>query len=97
MEYRPAAFCPVMYLIIYPLKSGYVNSLGTLFTVYDIKRNGSAFFQGIDVKGMLRAGYQFIKTGGAEAQGASTISCLKSMYSVMSASARRILDWIRKR
>lgn len=34
------------------------------------------FYQhnGIDVKGILRAGYQFIKTGGEEAQGASTIT-----------------------
>ena len=34
------------------------------------------FYQhnGIDFKGMLRAGYQFIKTGGDEAQGASTIT-----------------------
>ena len=34
------------------------------------------FYQhnGIDVKGILRAGYQFIKTGGDEAQGASTIT-----------------------
>ncbi|MBE5883637.1 MAG: glycosyl transferase [Lachnospiraceae bacterium] len=34
------------------------------------------FYQhnGIDFKGMLRAGYQFIKTGGEEAQGASTIT-----------------------
>ena len=29
---------------------------------------------GIDFKGMLRAGWQFLKTGGAEAQGASTIT-----------------------
>ncbi len=29
---------------------------------------------GIDFKGIIRAGYQFIKTGGAEAQGASTIT-----------------------
>ena len=34
------------------------------------------FYQhnGIDVKGILRAGYQFIKTGGEEAKGASTIT-----------------------
>ncbi len=34
------------------------------------------FYQhnGIDFKAMLRAGYQFIKTGGREAQGASTIT-----------------------
>ncbi len=29
---------------------------------------------GIDIKGLLRAGYQFIKTGGEETQGASTIT-----------------------
>lgn len=34
------------------------------------------FYQhnGIDFKGILRAGYQFLKTGGEEAQGASTIT-----------------------
>lgn len=29
---------------------------------------------GIDIKGLFRAGYQFLKTGGKEAQGASTIT-----------------------
>lgn len=41
--------------------------LGKAFVAIEDKR----FYQhnGIDVKGMLRAGYQFIKTGGEEAQG----------------------------
>ena len=46
--------------------------LGKAFVAIEDKR----FYQhnGIDFKGMLRAGYQFIKTGGREAQGASTIT-----------------------
>ncbi len=46
--------------------------LGQAFVAIEDER----FYQhnGIDVKGILRAGYQFIKTGGEEAQGASTIT-----------------------
>lgn len=46
--------------------------LGQAFVAIEDER----FYQhnGIDMKGMLRAGYQFIKTGGDEAQGASTIT-----------------------
>lgn len=46
--------------------------LGKAFVAIEDKR----FYQhnGIDFKGMLRAGYQFLKTGGEEAQGASTIT-----------------------
>ncbi len=46
--------------------------LGQAFVAIEDER----FYEhnGIDVKGMLRAGYQFIKTGGKEAQGASTIT-----------------------
>lgn len=46
--------------------------LGQAFVAIEDER----FYQhnGIDLKGMLRAGYQFIKTGGEEAQGASTIT-----------------------
>lgn len=46
--------------------------LGQAFVAIEDER----FYQhnGIDVKGILRAGYQFIKTGGKEAQGASTIT-----------------------
>lgn len=46
--------------------------LGQAFVAIEDKR----FYQhnGIDFKGMVRAGYQFIKTGGDEAQGASTIT-----------------------
>lgn len=46
--------------------------LGQAFVAIEDKR----FYQhnGIDFKGMLRAGYQFIKTKGDEAQGASTIT-----------------------
>lgn len=46
--------------------------LGLAFVAIEDQR----FYQhnGIDVIGMLRAGYQFIKTAGKEAQGASTIT-----------------------
>ena len=46
--------------------------LGQAFVAVEDER----FYQhnGIDVKSILRAGYQFIKTGGDEAQGASTIT-----------------------
>ena len=46
--------------------------LGKAFVAIEDQR----FYQhnGIDVKGILRAGYQFLKTGGEEAQGASTIT-----------------------
>lgn len=46
--------------------------LGQAFVAIEDER----FYQhnGIDFKGMLRAGWQFIKTGGDEAQGASTIT-----------------------
>ncbi len=46
--------------------------LGQAFVAIEDER----FYQhnGVDLKGMLRAGYQFIKTGGEEAQGASTIT-----------------------
>ncbi len=46
--------------------------LGLAFVAIEDER----FYQhnGIDIKGMFRAGYQFIKTGGDEAQGASTIT-----------------------
>lgn len=46
--------------------------LGQAFVAIEDER----FYQhnGIDMKGILRAGYQFIKTGGKEAQGASTIT-----------------------
>lgn len=46
--------------------------LGQAFVAIEDER----FYQhnGIDFKGMLRAGYWFIKTGGEEAQGASTIT-----------------------
>ena len=46
--------------------------LGQAFVAIEDER----FYQhnGIDVKGILRAGYQFIITGGDEAQGASTIT-----------------------
>lgn len=46
--------------------------LGQAFVAIEDKR----FYQhnGIDMKGIFRAGYQFIKTGGKEAQGASTIT-----------------------
>ena len=46
--------------------------LGQAFVAIEDER----FYQhnGIDIKGMLRAGYQFVKTGGDEAQGASTIT-----------------------
>jgi len=46
--------------------------LGQAFVAIEDER----FYQhnGIDLKGMLRAGYQFIKTSGEEAQGASTIT-----------------------
>lgn len=46
--------------------------LGKAFVAIEDER----FYQhnGIDFKSMLRAGYQFIKTGGREAQGASTIT-----------------------
>lgn len=46
--------------------------LGLAFVAIEDER----FYQhnGIDMKGILRAGYQFIKTGGEEAQGASTIT-----------------------
>lgn len=46
--------------------------LGKAFVAIEDKR----FYQhnGIDFKGMLRAGYQFLKTGGKSAQGASTIT-----------------------
>lgn len=48
------------------------EDLGNAFVAIEDKR----FYQhnGIDFKGILRAGYQFIKTGGEEAQGASTIT-----------------------
>ncbi len=46
--------------------------LGLAFVAIEDER----FYQhnGIDMKGILRAGYQFVKTGGDEAQGASTIT-----------------------
>lgn len=46
--------------------------LGQAFVAIEDKR----FYQhnGIDMKGILRAGWQFIKTGGKEKQGASTIT-----------------------
>lgn len=46
--------------------------LGQAFVALEDER----FYQhnGIDMKGIIRAGYQFIKTGGDEAQGASTIT-----------------------
>lgn len=46
--------------------------LGQAFVAIEDER----FYQhnGIDMKGILRAGFTFIKTGGAEAQGASTIT-----------------------
>jgi len=46
--------------------------LGQAFVALEDER----FYQhnGIDMKGIVRAGYQFIKTGGDEAQGASTIT-----------------------
>ncbi len=46
--------------------------LGQAFVAIEDER----FYQhnGIDMKGILRAGYQFIKSGGDEAQGASTIT-----------------------
>lgn len=46
--------------------------LGKAFVAIEDER----FYQhnGIDFKGILRAGYQFIKTGGQETQGASTIT-----------------------
>ncbi|MCH5344835.1 MAG: transglycosylase domain-containing protein [Acetatifactor sp.] len=46
--------------------------LGLAFVAAEDER----FYQhnGIDMKGILRAGYQFIKTGGEEKQGASTIT-----------------------
>ncbi len=46
--------------------------LGLAFVAIEDER----FYQhnGIDIKGMFRAGYQFIKTAGGEAQGASTIT-----------------------
>lgn len=46
--------------------------LGKAFVAIEDKR----FYQhnGIDFRGILRAGWQFIKTGGEEAQGASTIT-----------------------
>ncbi len=48
------------------------KNLGLAFVAIEDER----FYQhnGIDFKGMLRAGYQFIKTGGDETQGASTIT-----------------------
>lgn len=48
------------------------KQLGQAFVAIEDER----FYQhnGIDVKGILRAGYQFLKTGGKEAQGASTIT-----------------------
>ena len=55
--------------------------LGKAFVAIEDQR----FYQhnGIDVKGILRAGYQFLKTGGEEAQGASTITqqLLKNLFS----------------
>ena len=46
--------------------------LGQAFVAIEDER----FYQhnGIDFKGIIRAGYQFLKTGGEEAQGASTIT-----------------------
>lgn len=48
------------------------RNLGLAFVAIEDER----FYQhnGIDFKGMIRAGYQFVKTGGEEAQGASTIT-----------------------
>ena len=48
------------------------DDLGKAFVAIEDER----FYQhnGIDFKSILRAGYQFIKTGGAETQGASTIT-----------------------
>ncbi len=48
------------------------DHLGKAFVAIEDER----FYQhnGIDVKGMLRAAFQFVKTGGKEAQGASTIT-----------------------
>uniref|UniRef100_UPI004056B0A7 transglycosylase domain-containing protein n=1 Tax=Acetatifactor sp. TaxID=1872090 RepID=UPI004056B0A7 len=46
--------------------------LGLAFVAIEDER----FYQhnGIDIKGMIRAAYQFVKTGGEETQGASTIT-----------------------
>jgi len=46
--------------------------LGLAFVAIEDER----FYQhnGVDVKGMMRAAYQFVKTGGEETQGASTIT-----------------------
>ncbi len=48
------------------------DHLGKAFVAIEDKR----FYQhnGIDFKGIVRAGWQWLKTGGAEAQGASTIT-----------------------
>ncbi len=48
------------------------KNLGHAFVAIEDER----FYQhnGIDIKGMVRAGYQFIKSGGKQAQGASTIT-----------------------
>lgn len=48
------------------------RNLGLAFVAIEDER----FYQhnGIDFKGMIRAGYWFVKTGGKEAQGASTIT-----------------------
>lgn len=46
--------------------------LGKAFVAIEDKR--FYLHNGIDFKGMLRAGWQFLKTGGEEAQGASTIT-----------------------
>ena len=56
--------------------------LGKAFVAIEDQR----FYQhnGIDVKGILRAGYQFLKTGGEEAQGAR---CSTAVMLTASASA----------
>lgn len=48
------------------------KNLGNAFVAIEDER----FYEhnGIDIKGLFRAGYQFLKTGGKEAQGASTIT-----------------------
>lgn len=53
-------------------KSMIPDHLGKAFVAIEDER----FYEhnGIDIKGLFRAGYQFIKTGGKEAQGASTIT-----------------------
>ena len=57
----PAAFC---YLSFIKLKFGYVNSLRTLFTIYDIERNGCALFQSlVTVHVQTAVVYEYILAG----------------------------------